>query len=84
MELISNLLHNNSVVLILSLVLLILCVIALIIFICKKNFSKNITIIRDDNGKDIKLEEFITTYKNGSLKSKYYLPSIFFCSTLLD
>lgn len=72
MELFSYFLQNN-IILILLLILFVLCVIALVIFAVKKDFSKNITIIKDNNGKDIKLKEYITTYKNGDLKSKYYL-----------
>ena len=71
MEEVFNIAQNNLVAL--ALILFILFVIALFIFIYKKNFSKNIIIIKDDNGKNIRLEEFATTYKNGSLKSKYYL-----------
>lgn len=72
MEEILNNIQNNIVVA-LPLVLFILGIIVLTIFIYTKKYSKNIIIIKDNNGKVIKLKEFITTYKNGILKSKYYL-----------
>lgn len=73
MENFINIIQNNNQIVVLFMIFLILCIIALILFIYKKNFSQNITIIKNDDSENIKLVEHKATYKNGVLKNKYYL-----------